>query len=69
MQRTLAKVWLPFNWMENGEFINKAGKEVIERRYQDVPYYVGQFSEGLAAVKWNNKWGFIDKEGKEVISP
>ena len=25
------------------------------------------FSEGLAKVKLINKWGFVDKEGKEVI--
>ena len=25
------------------------------------------FSEGLANVKLNDKWGFIDKTGKEVI--
>jgi hypothetical protein len=27
----------------------------------------GYFSEGLTPVKLNNKWGFIDKTGKEVI--
>ncbi|WGU70951.1 WG repeat-containing protein [Capnocytophaga canimorsus] len=27
----------------------------------------GKFKEGLAAVKLNGKWGFIDKTGKEVI--
>src|SRR5262249_37536648 len=27
------------------------------------------FSEGLAAVKVNGKWGYIDKSGKYVISP
>ena len=27
------------------------------------------FSEGLAAVKVNNKWGFIDTTGKMVITP
>ena len=25
------------------------------------------FSEGLASVELNNKYGFIDKEGKEII--
>ena len=25
------------------------------------------FSEGLAAVKFNGKWGFIDSKGKEAI--
>ena len=28
---------------------------------------VKNFDEGLAAVKLNNKWGFIDKTGREVI--
>jgi hypothetical protein len=27
------------------------------------------FSEGLAAVKVNGKWGIIDKKGKMVIPP
>lgn len=29
----------------------------------------GDFYEGLAAVKVNNKWGFIDSSGKMVIAP
>jgi hypothetical protein len=29
--------------------------------------YVGNFSESLAPVKLNDKWGFIDKNGNEVI--
>jgi hypothetical protein len=29
----------------------------------------GRFSDGLAAVKLNGKWGYIDKDGKTVISP
>lgn len=31
--------------------------------------YIGDFSEGLAAVKMNGKWSFIDKNGREVIPP
>jgi hypothetical protein len=27
------------------------------------------FSEGLAPIKLNNKWGFVNKEGKAVIAP
>lgn len=30
--------------------------------------FVSRFSEGLAAVYLNNKWCFIDKAGKLVIS-
>ncbi|WP_082226703.1 WG repeat-containing protein [Microscilla marina] len=29
---------------------------------------VREFSGGLAAVKYSNKWGFIDKTGKLVIA-
>src|SRR5206468_8469070 len=37
-------------------FIDKTGKEVIPRKYDDAR----SFSEGLAAVKLNGEWGFID---------
>jgi len=30
---------------------------------------VGNFNSGIAAVKINNLWGFIDKEGKQIIQP
>jgi hypothetical protein len=34
-----------------------------------LPYAeVGRFSEGLAQVVKNNKWGYVDRTGKEVIS-
>lgn len=40
-------------------------KEIVNlSKYDDV----WDFSEGLARVKLNNKWGFIDKTGKEAIS-
>ena len=45
-------------------FVDKATGEVV------IPYIykeVSPFSEGLAAVKSGNKWGFIDKTGKVVI--
>ena len=29
--------------------------------------FAGDFSEGLAEVKLNGKYGFIDKTGKEII--
>ena len=28
---------------------------------------VGKFNEGFAAVQLNNKWGYIDKSGKDVV--
>ncbi len=37
--------------------------EVVPCKYDSV----GNFSEGLAAVNLDGKWGFIDKTGKEVI--
>lgn len=40
-------------------YINKEGKFVIEPVYQDAR----DFSEGLAAVKKDEKWGFIDNDG------
>ena len=30
---------------------------------------VGEFSDGLAEVKLNGKWGFVDQQGKEVVPP
>jgi len=47
--------------------IDKAGNVVIA---PDTKYTrIEKFSEGLAAVKVNNKWGYIDTEGNEVIPP
>lgn len=37
--------------------------EIIAPQYEDA----GGFSDGLAAVKKNGKWGFIDESGKAVI--
>jgi hypothetical protein len=33
------------------------------------PGYVGTFSEGLAPIITSNKFGFIDKNGWQVIAP
>ena len=38
-------------------------KEICPIKYDDV----WDFGEGLAPVKLNGKWGYIDKTGKEVI--
>ena len=40
----------------------KTGEVVIPFKYDEVRY----FSEGLAGVELNGKWGFINKSGKEV---
>jgi WG containing repeat len=43
--------------------VNKKGKPVTTKTWDDA----GEFSEGLASVKENGKWGFIDTTGKKVI--
>jgi len=44
---------------------SQTGKLVIQPQFDDAY----RFSEGLAAVKIGDKWGFIDKTGKLVIPP
>jgi len=43
----------------------KTGQIVINPQFDEV----GEFSEGLAAVRIAGKWGFINKLGKYVINP
>jgi KWG Leptospira. len=38
---------------------------VIPLQFDDV----GKFSEGLARVEINNKYGYIDQTGKMIITP
>lgn len=38
---------------------------MIEPKYD----LTSHFSDGLAAVKIGDKWGYIDKSGKMVIAP
>ena len=45
-------------------FINEDG-EAIAWYYE----YALDFNEGRAAVKGNGPWGFIDKEGREIVEP
>ena len=45
-------------------FLHKKHNTLLCRRWYDKMY---SFSEGLAKVKLNGKWGFIDKTGREVI--
>ena len=45
-------------------FLNIAsGDTVIAFQYDSVDY----FSHGIAAVKLNGKWGFVNKYGKQII--
>ena len=46
-------------------FIDTLGKLVIPIQYHDIR----DFTEGVAAFRENNSWGFIDKTGKVVIKP
>lgn len=43
--------------------VNKSGKPISAKTWTEV----GDFAEGLALVKENNKWGFIDTLGNKVI--
>jgi len=36
---------------------------VVFSKYEEA----SDFSEGLARIKLNGKWGYIDKTGKEII--
>lgn len=50
-------------WNGKWGFINRRGKEVIPRIYQEA----GHFSDGLAPV-YLHKWFYIDKTGATVLS-
>ncbi|MBO6879430.1 WG repeat-containing protein, partial [Winogradskyella sp.] len=45
--------------------IDKTGKPVVNTKFQ----WASNFSEGLAAVKLNDKYGFINTKGELVIEP
>lgn len=47
--------------------INKQGQVIADKLQYG---FAGIFKEGLAGVEsFNHRWGFIDKNGKEVIAP
>lgn len=55
-------------------FIDNTGREVVPARFNDYHNYeyfpdLPKFSEGLAAVAQNGRWGFIDCSGKFAIVP
>ena len=58
------KNYVPY--IQNGKcgfMDDKTGREVVSCKYDNV----SSFSEGLAWVRLNGKYGFIDKAGREVI--
>lgn len=46
-------------------YVNRSGIFVIKPQFNSL----NTFSEGMAAVRINNKWGYIDTAGKIVINP
>ena len=62
---TFSEGLLPVTQNDKSGFMDKAGKQVIPPRYNNVH----PFSEGLAAVALENKYGYIDRSGKMVIPP
>lgn len=53
----------------NGEYIDKSGKVVIKTNPRLDISDSREFSEGLAAIKQGNLWGYIDTKGSLVIKP
>ncbi|WP_248925916.1 WG repeat-containing protein [Paenibacillus hamazuiensis] len=49
-------------------YIDRTGKFVITLDLS-ARLYAGDFKEGLAAVRKDGKWGFIDRQGNFVIAP
>lgn len=54
-------------------FIDTDGSIITDAMYDETRYYIGAssassgFSQGLAPVRKNGKWGYIDMQGKTVI--
>ena len=48
--------------------IDKSGVEVTKKHFSSNDP-IGQFSNGLAAVRFKDKWGFINNNGDFVIKP
>ncbi len=61
----MAVVWKRKGAAYLGGFIDLKGKEIVKPQYA----MVNVFSEGLAPVMKNGKWGYIDKKGKVAIKP
>jgi hypothetical protein len=48
------------------QYIDKTGRRILVPRSVNN---VGDFSEGMAPVETNDKWGYIDKTGNQIIVP
>ena len=46
-----------------GYFVDSEGNRLFNKQFEGV----GPFSEGLARVKQNGKWGFINTQGEVVV--
>ena len=53
--------------IENGlkGLINNQGSIIVNPKYQDI----GEFVNGYASIKYNNKWGILSSNGTETVSP
>ena len=49
-------------------FIDKTGHDPFGARFQNVSVSF-DFAKGYVGVEVNNKWGFIDKTGKYILTP
>lgn len=45
--------------------VDRAGKRLHEKGY----HCITRMSEGLAAARWKDKWGYLDREGHLAIAP
>lgn len=44
------------------------GRKISDGKYDDYKGHFGLFKEGFAAVNTGGKWGFIDRNGKEITA-
>lgn len=58
----LKKTFVAFVLAKMGSYKQK-GKYIANPKYDSMSSY----SEGYAAIKKDDKWGYIDTKGKEVI--
>ncbi len=50
-------------------FIDKSENTVLSPPFESFKSFFSSFSEGLALIKVDEKWGYMDKQGKAVIQP